>query len=544
MSRAAIYARRSSQDAKDGQSIEGQIEVCRGVVTNEGYTLVGTYMDDAVRGTTLIRDGLTNCLEAAEQGKFDVLVIEDLSRLGRRQVPLLTLLSELEELGITIHQAHRGELDYDDVLMTGVEAAVAERHSRDATLKGTNARYRKVLMGYVMSSGEKFGYDFDKSDPGGTKLKVNRAEASEVKRVFKEFNKGKTYSEIAQTMKIPKRSGATWEDRSIRRILEDRTYIGEWLYGYQKVKHKGQVKTRFVVDTTETIEASPGVVPDFETLERAKKGVVLVRVPRVIDDRTYYEAKRRIDGVRRAHTQTPTKHVFVLQGRVTCMECGGKFWAKGKGTEELSRYMHRWGQDVYNACPNRSITFGKLEIEHAVLDELVKLWQTKPQEIAEQHRERVSSSQAEIDEINRDIAKHEADLRASVQKNIDGVLSDEAYRDYEAETRARISALEIRRKELSRVVEPAYYDWMPTEEEETQHEIEVFERDGREYFSNDEWFNICDQMNVQVEVISSDSGGREISLKSQLGSVHWGGSTGRLPLPFRGGEQLALHRMF
>jgi hypothetical protein len=450
--------------------------------------------------------------------RFDVLVIEDFSRLSRRQAPMLTLLEELEDLGIVIHQVYRGVLDYDNVFMTGDEAAVAERYSRDTIIKGTNARYRKVLMGHIMSSGPKFGYNLVRfHDEKRSAFEINEAEAAVVKRIFREFLGGKSYTEIAKTIKIPKRSGAGWDDKGVRRVLEDETYTGRWKYGVQKVKTKREEKTRFYVSKDNYIEAQPGVIPDQETIEQARKSVVLVRVPRIIGDRTFTQAQNRIASVKRKHTQTPTKHVYILQGKVRCTKCGGSFWARDREKADLCSYRHRDGFEKYTKCPNKPISIRKEALERAVLDELVKLLQTPLEKIVEQYQDRTRTSHDRSAEINRTIEKLKQDMLDGAQKNIDGLFSDEIWRDFAAKAEAKIIELEGELKYHREVTEPRYLAWMPTEGEEAQHEKDLFEVEGRDYFSHKEWFELVSQLGVQIDVIGKDSGGIQIRLESDVG---------------------------
>jgi DNA invertase Pin-like site-specific DNA recombinase len=54
------------------------------------------------------RSGLAECMEAAEAGKMDVLVVKSLSRLGRDTAGTLELLHELHQLGVTLYSPLEG----------------------------------------------------------------------------------------------------------------------------------------------------------------------------------------------------------------------------------------------------------------------------------------------------------------------------------------------------------------------------------------------------------------------------------------------------
>src|SRR5437773_3933748 len=93
--RAAIYARVSTFD----QEPENQLAEVRRYVTARGWTAV-EYVDRGVSGAKDRRPALDELLRDARRRRFDVLVCWRLDRLGRNLKHLVTLLEELQVLGI------------------------------------------------------------------------------------------------------------------------------------------------------------------------------------------------------------------------------------------------------------------------------------------------------------------------------------------------------------------------------------------------------------------------------------------------------------
>ena len=94
-SRTAIYARVSTFD----QEPENQLVEIRRYVAARGWTAV-EYVDRGISGAKDRRPALDRLLIDARRRRFDVVVVWRLDRLGRNLRHLITLLEELQALGI------------------------------------------------------------------------------------------------------------------------------------------------------------------------------------------------------------------------------------------------------------------------------------------------------------------------------------------------------------------------------------------------------------------------------------------------------------
>ena len=93
--RAGIYARVSTLD----QEPENQLQELRRYVQARGWTAV-EYVDRGVSGVKDRRPALDALVQDARRRRFDVLVCWRLDRLGRNLKHLITLLEDLQALGI------------------------------------------------------------------------------------------------------------------------------------------------------------------------------------------------------------------------------------------------------------------------------------------------------------------------------------------------------------------------------------------------------------------------------------------------------------
>src|SRR6202790_490283 len=93
--RAAIYARVSTFD----QQPENQLQELRRYVEARGWTAV-EHVDRGISGAKDRRPALDQLLTDARRRRFDVLVVWRLDRLGRNLKHLITLLDDLQALGV------------------------------------------------------------------------------------------------------------------------------------------------------------------------------------------------------------------------------------------------------------------------------------------------------------------------------------------------------------------------------------------------------------------------------------------------------------
>jgi DNA invertase Pin-like site-specific DNA recombinase len=103
MIRAAVYARVSTFD----QEPENQLAELRRYTAARGWALQ-EFVDRGISGAKDRRPALDTLLADARRRRFDVLVVWRLDRLGRNLRHLITLLEELQALGIAFVSLNEG----------------------------------------------------------------------------------------------------------------------------------------------------------------------------------------------------------------------------------------------------------------------------------------------------------------------------------------------------------------------------------------------------------------------------------------------------
>jgi DNA invertase Pin-like site-specific DNA recombinase len=96
--RAALYARVSTSNK--GQDVGLQLDELRQVAAQRGWTVVAEYVDEGVSGAKESRPELDRMLADAQGGRFDLVAVWKLDRLGRSLQHLLRLLANLADWGV------------------------------------------------------------------------------------------------------------------------------------------------------------------------------------------------------------------------------------------------------------------------------------------------------------------------------------------------------------------------------------------------------------------------------------------------------------
>ena len=151
--RSAIYARYSSENQRP-ESIEDQISACRRLASERGFTVLDDhiYADKAQSGARKDRQGLADLLAAAQGGQFDVVLVDDLSRLARDNYLMLSIMAELHFEGVRVVSVADG-LDSDDeeatlgIQIRGIFNELQLRDLKKKTLRGQMGQKERNFPG-------------------------------------------------------------------------------------------------------------------------------------------------------------------------------------------------------------------------------------------------------------------------------------------------------------------------------------------------------------------------------------------------------------
>jgi DNA invertase Pin-like site-specific DNA recombinase len=200
--RAACYARYSS-DLQRETSIEDQLAVAKRYAKDHGWNVLDEhiYTDAAVSGASINgRAGVQRLLSAAAQRPkpFDVLLVDDSSRIARDIPDAVRVMQQLKFVGIRVIYISQGidsESEQADALVT-VHGLIDSLYLRELAKKVRRGIAGQMDRGFATGAMQ-YGYDkipvFDPSgakDPDGRpvvigrRIQVNEDEAAVIRRIF------------------------------------------------------------------------------------------------------------------------------------------------------------------------------------------------------------------------------------------------------------------------------------------------------------------------------------------------------------------------
>lgn len=115
--RAFLYARTATvSQLKPDIRVEQQLKTLRAYAQGRSYQVVGEVCDAGIHRNTLSRPGLAIVMDGATSAPraFDVLLVDECTRLARDPVLLQTLMSRLRAAGVEIEFTSSGLSRYPE----------------------------------------------------------------------------------------------------------------------------------------------------------------------------------------------------------------------------------------------------------------------------------------------------------------------------------------------------------------------------------------------------------------------------------------------
>ena len=227
--KAVIYARYSSSSQRE-ESIEGQVKEITTFAERNGYTIIGTYADRAISGTTDNRPQFQKMIEDSKRKPFDFIIVWKLDRFARNRYDSAKYKAQLKKLGIKVISATEAiSSGADGILLESLLEGMAEWYSEDLKEKvvrglSINAEKCKWNGGTLP-----LGYIVDEEQH----LQPNPETAPFVLETFQMYDQGQTVTEIRDYLNskgVTNTKGKPINYGTIQRMLSNRRYIGEYSF--------------------------------------------------------------------------------------------------------------------------------------------------------------------------------------------------------------------------------------------------------------------------------------------------------------------------
>lgn len=244
-----IYVRLSREDenTKESESILNQKDFLTNYVINKGWILVDIYCDDGYSGTNFERPDFKRMINDIEEGKINLVITKDLSRLGRDYIETGYYLEKYFPSNdiryIAVNDGVDTMSDSTNNDMNPFRSVINDMYARDISRKVRTAMDTKRKIGKFVGAFAPYGYK--KCPDDKNKLIIDEEAAAVVKRIYDLYLDGYGYGKITNILnddgvlspiqykviknsnyKNPKSKINLWGPQTVKNILSNPTYCG------------------------------------------------------------------------------------------------------------------------------------------------------------------------------------------------------------------------------------------------------------------------------------------------------------------------------
>lgn len=265
MKRLALYLRLSLEDEgekDESNSISNQRKLIYEYIHHDselsGYEAV-EFSDDGFSGANMNRQGMQKLLKEVKANNIICIIVKDMSRFSRDYIEMGTYLNQIfpfmgiRFIAINDHYDSREHHGSTIEIDTAFQTLLYDLYSKDVSVKVKASIENKCAKGEYVFGQAPFGYE--KSKEIKNAVIVNKKEAEIVRYIFSLAVQGKTSTQIARQLyeenvptitqmrnlekKYTDGKVHSWSVTAIRKILNNRFYLGEMAYGKSVRKSVG-----------------------------------------------------------------------------------------------------------------------------------------------------------------------------------------------------------------------------------------------------------------------------------------------------------------
>lgn len=293
-------------------------------VTEQGWNIFNTYIDDGFTGTDFNRPSVTRLLDDAKAGKINLIIVKDLSRFGRNYIQIGQYIDYIFPtynirfiaLNDNVDTANKDTSAMDMMPIVNLfnewySASTSKKIKSVIEANAKSGKYRAAFApyGYVKGNDEK-------------KLPVvDEPAASVVRRIFEMRSHGVSPHHIADKLNKegiptasdymyaklgkpnPRRTSHLWSAERIRALINNPTYLG----------HLAQMRTTTVsYKNHKTVKKDPS---EWIIIENTHEPIVSQEI---------WDKCREIESSVSQGKKTKTGFVASLSGLMFCADCDEK----------------------------------------------------------------------------------------------------------------------------------------------------------------------------------------------------------------------------
>jgi DNA invertase Pin-like site-specific DNA recombinase len=317
------YVRLSRDEDKENySSIESQVALIKDYAQMHKLVLDNIYIDDNCSGYTFNRPEFKKIRQLLDEGKIELILAKDLSRIGRHNAKVLLFIDEIKEMNKQLILIDEGSTGYDtnkdDDDIIGIKTWYNERYIKDVSHKIKSSFKVKQKNGNLIFH-EFYGYKKDLTDKH--KLNIDENIAGIIKLIFDLYLQGNGYRIIAQ-------------------ILNDKNILTPSAYLRQNIESKGKSFKNVVATHWETYMVSRilkndvyiGTLRCGKTFKRTIKGKAIKNKeenqyifenhhPAIISKENFELVQRMMQQRNDSQYRGVKKYPYIFSGYIKCGDC-------------------------------------------------------------------------------------------------------------------------------------------------------------------------------------------------------------------------------
>ena len=320
--RCATYARYSF-DSQSPTSIDDQLTRCRDLAIKQELVIdeALVFKDEEMSGYSakqaLNRPGYLALIAAWDAGKFDVVFVDEISRLARNPRQQLDLFERLDTGRVRLITANGIDSSSPQWrLLFGIQGLMAQEESRSTSFRVKRGMLGQLQRGFMIAQ-PAFGYVGERVSEGerelGTRWRIHDERAAIVREMYLRRGRGESLAQIATWLNKqgvhPRRRARVWRAPVVQKVLENTIYRAQFEWnGSSNTRYKCKKK---------------GLKPEIEVFTRPEL--------RIVSDAQWDAAQSKHEGQRSGYGGG--RNAF--SGWLACGHCGSMLTV-GSGGKAMS----------------------------------------------------------------------------------------------------------------------------------------------------------------------------------------------------------------
>jgi site-specific DNA recombinase len=456
--RAALYARVSSDQQAQENTVASQVEALKRRVGEDGLDLEDSlcFVDEGHSGAVLIRPALERLRDQVAARLIDRLYVHSPDRLARKFAYQILLIEEFQRGGVSVvFLNHEIGDNPEEQLLLQVQGIIAEYEGAKILERSRRGKLHAAREGSAsVFARAQYGYRYisKREGNGEARFEIIPSEARVVKAIFEWYaNDNYTLSQVCERLEregVRRRSGKTvWDSTTVWDILKDTAYKGEALYGKT---HVGEYKPRL-----RRAHGQPEHPRRPRSIASTPAGSQIpVPVPAIVSSELFEDVQEKLSENRARKRRREPGVRSLLQGLTVCGNCGyayiGKIQNKVNASGERGAYGYyfctgtdrfRWGGE--RICDNAPVRMERLDT--AVWEDVAALL-GDPERIRREFERQASDVPKGESHRVQEIAKEIARVKRGISRMLDlyqeGDIEKTEFEPRYARARQRLSELE------------------------------------------------------------------------------------------------------